>query len=58
MEVERDLILIRSQKIGFKNIFPNDVKPIFSFKGLMRFGGHILENKPFWAKQHMQSFTG
>lgn len=41
---KRDLILIRSQKIGFKDTSPNDVKSTFRFKRLMRFGDRSWED--------------
>lgn len=51
MEAKRDLILIRIQKIRFKDIFLNDVKPIFSFKGLMRSGDR------FWRINHVEEYS-
>lgn len=44
MITKKELILIRSQKIGLKDFFQNDVKPIFSFEGLMRFKQVLEDN--------------
>lgn len=41
----RNLILFRRQEIRLKDVFPNHIKPVFSFERLTRFG-QVLEDKP------------